>query len=143
MPREGKLLRRWHPIRVRLADPLEGIPSFRPPSTRPPFEVVAVEQVTTALGAEEHQEIKQRDEPGFGGRVEKAPPSGVLFRPEEVHPASHEWDVRRIGKQRPWAVAMADDGGGLDGLETTVADVQHHGVGAIQAGSVDPDRPAR
>src|SRR5262249_19226030 len=59
---DGKLLRPRRPVGVGFPNPLKSIPSFRLPPAHPVLEVVAVEQVATALRAEERQEIQQGDE---------------------------------------------------------------------------------
>jgi hypothetical protein len=116
---------------------MESVTPLGPALTGPALQIVTVEKVPPALRAVEDKEIREADDPGLGTWLEEGPAANILFRPEEVHPASHERQVLRIRSQRPWAVAVADDSGRVDGLEMTVAHLQHDPVGAIETRRVD------
>src|SRR2546423_11736588 len=97
------------PERGRLADTLKIRLPLGAASRIPGGQVVAVEHVLSALGAEEAGEIRERDEALLRFRVEGRPPARVLFRPEEVHARSEEPVAPARGPEP--VVEVADHGG--------------------------------
>src|SRR5574342_465300 len=77
-----------HPERRRLADRFQMGAALRRATRIPRGEIVGVQHVPAALGAEEGGEVGKRDEALLGPRGELAPAPRVLFRPEEVHARS-------------------------------------------------------
>src|SRR5690242_12788778 len=90
--RPGRV-RSAHPERRRLADRLEVRSALGRAARIPRGQVVGVQHVAAALGAEEAGQLGERDEALLGPRRELAPPARVLFRPEEVHARS---EVERL-----------------------------------------------
>src|SRR4026207_2165536 len=73
-------IRRAHPERGGLADRLQIGAALGPAARIPPREVVAVQHVPAALGAEETGQLRQRDESFLGPRRVLAPAGRGLFR---------------------------------------------------------------
>src|SRR6266850_417934 len=134
-------VRSSHPERRGLADPLEIGAALRGPARIPRREIVAVQHVPAALGAEEAGQLRQADEALLGSRLELAPAPRMLFRPEEVHAGSEVvWSAAR----RPEPEGeMPDDPGRIHPGDAPVAHLHRDRIAAVEARRVHADGLAR
>src|ERR1700730_9699153 len=130
-----------HPERRGLADRLQ-IGAALDRAARVPYrQVVRVQHVPAALGAEEAGQIGERDEALLGSRRELAPAARVVFRPGGVHPGSEI--VRPAARGAEAEGEVANQVGRVGPGDAAVAHLDRHRIAAVEAGRVDPHGLAR
>lgn len=102
---------------------------------------MAVEPLPVPRCAQDGHAVVERQQPGLRLGLEAPPVSRVLFRPEEVDPASDMGEI--LAPVPDGNVHVGVDPPRLAPLNDSVAHLHPHGIPAVQTWGIDYDRLSR